>query len=220
MGSDNGTKYLDSGLPQMTEDEKKPKYTSVFTFTIIPFAIGLAIAFAIYFFGSTTVYNQRIVALTKNDLQWAFAAVVVLGRVVTFVNLYPMVHKSQIVKGSSGNLRSNPFIYKLIGKDAPVNAVVFEDEGAVGAYNRANRSLHHMIENYAVVVAGLYLASTVFPFPVFLLTCMFGIGRIMHQVGYSSGYGGHGTGFALTLVAQVTLEGLLALVFLKSQKFF
>ncbi|OQR94601.1 hypothetical protein ACHHYP_01095 [Achlya hypogyna] len=218
MGSDQGKKFDDNGLPVMSDAEKVPKFGGVLLFTFVPLAIGLVVAFLIYSFGATATYNKRIVAVVGDDLHWACAAVVVLGRVVSFVNLYPTVHKSQIMKRDSGNLRANMFIYKAIGKDAAPNAVVLDDAGAVGAYNRANRSLHHMIENYASLVAGLFLASHVFPFPVFVCVCVFGVGRVMHQIGYTTGYGGHGAGFGLSLFAQVTLEGLLALVFLKGEK--
>ncbi|KAF0699054.1 Aste57867_10368 [Aphanomyces stellatus] len=215
MGSDNGAKLHDSGLPVMTDAEKKPSYTGLVGFTLVPLALGTAIAFAVYTFGPTATYDARIKTLLANDLHWACLAMVVLGRTVAFVNTYPLVHKSQIMRGNSGNLRSNPFIYKAIGKDAKENAIVFNEEGHVGAYNRANRSLHHMIENYGVVVAGLFLASTVFAFPAFVLVCVFAVGRIVHQVGYTTGYGGHGGGFALALLATITLEGLLAFLGLK-----
>ena len=38
-----------------------------------------------------------------------------------------------------------------------------EDTGDVGAYNRANRSVHHMVENFGAVVAGLGLVGGELP---------------------------------------------------------
>jgi hypothetical protein len=38
-----------------------------------------------------------------------------------------------------------------------------EDTGDVGAYNRANRSVHHMVENFGAVVAGLGLVGGQLP---------------------------------------------------------
>ena len=35
------------------------------------------------------------------------------------------------------------------------NAVILIDEGDIGAYNRANRSISHMIENYGALLSGL-----------------------------------------------------------------
>ena len=82
--------------------------------------------------------------------------------------------------------------------------MLFENDGLMGKYNRANRSLTHMIENFASVLAGLVLSGSVFPFPTFVCTCVFGVGRILHQVGYSSGYGNHGLGFMFAMLATLT----------------
>ena len=35
--------------------------------------------------------------------------------------------------------------------------------------------------------AGLYMCGQVFPFPTFVLVCVFCLGRIMHQIGYTTG---------------------------------
>ena len=215
MGSDNNDKMLDSGMPNMSEESKNKSYKFVFILTVIPAVIGLAIAFAIYSFGSTTKFDARIESIVQNDLHWVFAAITVLGRCVALINAYPMVFKSLIMKGNSGNLRSNPFIYKAIGKQPADNVVILDGEGDVGAYNRANRSLHHMVENFAVVLAGLFAAGQIFPFPVFVCVCVFAAGRSLHQIGYTSGYGGHGAGFAISTLATVTIEGLCTLVALK-----
>jgi hypothetical protein len=71
---------------------------------------------------------------------------------------------------------------QIIGDNAPHNAVVMEDEGEVGGYNRGNRSLAHMVENIPGFVAGLLMCGAVFPFPTFALACVFSVGRVLHQV--------------------------------------
>merc|ERR1712188_230445 len=173
----------------------------------LPVIIGLAIATAVYSFGATTKYDARISDLASRDLHWAFLALAVVGRAVAFVNIYPMYHKSFVMKGNSGNLRSNPFIYKAIGSGAAPNAVVFDDEGDAGKYNRANRSMHHMVENFAVVVAGLFMVAQVFPFQVFVCAAVWartapsglhhglrrarrGLWRLHACVGCAGGHGG------------------------------
>ena len=110
------------------------------------------------------------------------------------------------------NLRSNPFIYKAVGTGAMPNAVVFDNDGHVGAFNRANRSLHHMVENIPSFLVALILAGYVFPRETFVCTWLFCVGRIMHQTGYTNGYGGHGIGFALLTLAAVAMEGLMLVV--------
>ncbi|CAK4638223.1 hypothetical protein LEN26_003365 [Aphanomyces euteiches] len=211
---DDKQEVLDSGLPAMKDDEKKVSYIPVAVFFIVPLLIGTGIAYAIYSKERST-FDKRIQVLAANDMHWGALAVVVLGRTLSFLNTYPMVFKSQIMRFSSGNLRSNPFIFKAIGKNAKDNAIVFNEDGAIGAYNRANRSLQHLTETFGVLVAGLAVACQVFPFPVFVAVCVFGLARIMHQVGYTLGFGYHALGFWVAFFALATIEGLLFLIALK-----
>ncbi|CAK4084688.1 unnamed protein product [Aphanomyces euteiches] len=217
MGSDNGTKVTDSGLPTLT-DAEKTKNNSLPILLLcwpLPLAIGTAIASVVYMLGETATVEKRMQPFVENDLHWAALALVVLGNTITFVNGYPLMYKNQVMRRNLNNLRSNPSIYKAIGKYAIDNAIVLNDEGAIGAYNRANRSLHHMIENNGMLVAGLALASQVFAVPVFVTVCVFGVGRILHQVGYTSGYGGHSLGYILSMAAVATIQGFLFLIGLK-----
>ena len=50
------------------------------------------------------------------------------------------------------------------------------------------------------------------PRETFVCTWLFCVGRIMHQTGYTNGYGGHGIGFALLTLAAVAMEGLMLVV--------
>merc|ERR1719401_370693 len=114
----------------------------------------------------------------------------------------------------SGNLRANMQIFKAPGiKDH----VVLETEGAVGAYNRANRSLTHFIENSIPAALFIPLSGAIFPFPTFVATVTFAAGRILHQVGYAAvGYGGHGAGFGIAMLSSVFLESLCSLTAFKT----
>ena len=75
--------------------------------------------------------------------------------------------------------------------------------------------MHHMVENFAVVVAGIALVGNVFPFPTFVFTCLFGAGRVLHQIGYTKGYGSHGIGFMLHKIASAGIEGLALIIALR-----
>merc|ERR1719473_1741107 len=107
-------------------------------------------------------------------------------------------------------------IYKEAGNKDSV--VILETEGGVGAYNRANRSLTHFIENSLPVILCLALAGNIFPFPSFVLAAVFTGGRILHQLGYASpkGYGAHAPGFLLAFIATMALEGLCLFVALSN----
>ena len=72
-----------------------------------------------------------------------------------------------------------------------------------------------MIENYAVLVAGLVIVGGVFPFPTFVSTCIFAAGRVMHQIGYTKGYGSHAIGFLLHMIGCQSIEGMALMVALK-----
>ena len=73
-------------------------------------------------------------------------------------------------------------------------------QGTVGAFNRANRSMHNFTENAAGVSARVILGALLFPLPTFISFMFFSIGRLMHQVGYAdpSEKGGFSSGIRMT----------------------
>ena len=122
-----------------------------------------------------------------------------------------------IMRFTSGNLRANMQIYKQYGTDAAKGYVLLETSGPVGSYNRANRSLTHLVENSIPVAMLILLSGGIFPFPTFVFTCVFGAGRVLHQVGYATiGYGAHGPGFAAASTATFVLQMLCFLAADKS----
>merc|ERR1719350_1958304 len=128
-----------------------------------------------------------------------------------------MLYKTMVMRFGSGNLRANMMIYKTAGADATAPYVILETEGPVGAYNRANRSLTHLIENSLPVILCVLLAGRVFALPTLALTAVFAAGRILHQIGYASiGYGAHAPGFFLAMLSTGVLEGLCLLVAAKN----
>ena len=73
----------------------------------------------------------------------------------------------------------------------------------MGSYNRANRSLTHFVENSIPVALLIALSGAVFPFPTFVCTVVFAVGRVLHQTAYAAiGYGPHGLGFAMSDTAK------------------
>ena len=91
------------------------------------------------------------------------------------------------MRQNDGNLRANMFIYKLATDQSDEkSAIVLHENGDIGHYNRANRSVYHFLENSLPIVASLPLAFFMFPFPTFVLTGMFCTGRIIYQIGYTN----------------------------------
>ena len=117
-----------------------------------------------------------------------------------------------------GNLRSNMFIYKLATQQGDEgSAIVMHEDGDLGQYNRANRSVHHFMESSLSLVAALPLSFFLFAFPTFVALCCFCVGRIIYQIGYTAkGYGGHVIGWIIDTFANMTIAGLMILAYQKS----
>ena len=149
-----------------------------------------------------------------------------------FINFYPATLKSAAMDGKpDGNMRANLYLFK-VSKETPKSSmaplenlvpkkpvtyppVILEDEGAAGMYNRANRSLHHFVENVPGFIMIYALAAFVFPFVAMVCAITFAVGRCLHQSGYTKGYGKHARGFALSILSTATLEGLVLVCVLK-----
>mmetsp|Transcript_33833 Transcript_33833/g.58046 ORF Transcript_33833/g.58046 Transcript_33833/m.58046 type:complete len:278 (+) Transcript_33833:84-917(+) len=212
--------HAKEGLPKIAEDKKPDGATFLLVvapmMVAVPASIGLGMAFAMFTFGTTAYYESRIELVVQWDMHYAYLAAALVGMAVRLINMYPMRYKSAIMKGDSENLRSNMYVYKAIGPDAAEHHVVFDDDGDVGKYNRANRSLHHMVENHAIILASLVLGSFVFPAQTLACTAIWGGGRLLHQTLYAAGgYGKHAFGFLLAFMSSICLEGLLLLVAVK-----
>ena len=198
----NNEFHQDTGLPKISEEdvEAASSKTKVFMsiFTIVFYGIGFGIACAIHFCGSTDVYNLRITSLKTVDMQYVYLSAFLYGLLTTFLNMYPMLFKSRIMRGTDKNFRANMFIYKLAAPGASSSVVVLEEEGDVGKYNRANRSLMHFIENGSPIVLAIPLNCFVYAFPTFIVFCIYFVGRIVYTIGYTNGgYGKHAPGFML-----------------------
>jgi len=206
-----------NGLPFMDEDEKESSRGKMigllFVLLTVPRVVGFLLAWAIAHFGASIQYTLRIRAL-GNDAGYLYIGAVVFTFMVSFLNKFPIVYKGQVIKGGSGNLSSNMQIFKVLSPAGtqPLPYVVLEDDGTVGEYNRANRSLHHFNENVAGLIINIVLAGRVFAFPVFILICVFFVARLLHQIMYAEGgYGKHALGFTLSLIVESIMEGLVLL---------
>jgi len=111
-----------------------------------------------------------------------------------------------------GNIRANMQFYKVLQGTGGLQAlplIGLEEDGIVGQYNRANRSLTHFNENIGIFLVGVFPAGIILPLQTFILTIVFCLGRVVHQIGYASGYGSHGLGFGLSAVSSVVIEGIV-----------
>lgn len=201
-------------------NNKSPDYPFLTGAMLAVLAVGFGLAngsIALAGDSQKEAFNSKIQALKATDLQWLYLALVVLGRTIGLLNFVPMVYK----KGMAGNIRSNPFFFETNGDDdeAPT-MVLYKQDGPHGMYNRANRSVQHMIENTGGFFAAIGPVGYVFPKQTCAMVVVFCAARVLHQRGYSSGYGGQAAGFMLSMLPILTLEGLALTVFLKGQEIY
>jgi len=190
---------------------KDPNYLQLPIVLAVLLSIGFAMAYGLFKLDSKNadVYEAKFETIRSMDLQYVFLAFVVLGRTISMLNFVPTGYKN----GLKGNIRSNPFFYQTTDG----TLVTYKDDGVLGKYNRSNRSVQHMVENAGGFFASVAAIGWVFPKQVLGITMMFSLGRIIHQKGYSSGYGSHALGFVAFLLSVLSLEGLALLAFFKGQ---
>lgn len=203
---------------------------------------------------SSTLLTSNLLVLIQHfstlpQSEWNVAlfylSLVIVGRTVTFANVFAMTYKQRVFGTASANVRANMYLYRTMGgapgdssttrtpattangtsrssddqyeivEDSCTGAqtCVLIEEGLAGKYNRANRSLHHMVENISGFLLVLLPASLVFPFPSFVCVCVWAAGRLLHQVSYAvGGYGPHSIGFSFSMMAATVLEAFCLLV--------
>ena len=191
-----------------------PNYpmTVVILFVMLAIGTGLAKATLKLDAANSGVYESKILLVKAHDLQWLYLALVVLGRTVQLVNFVPTVFKN----GLKGNIRSNPFFFQT--NDHRKTMVLFQEDGTNGMYNRANRSVQHMVESFGAFLASIGPVGYLFPKQTFGLVVGFSLGRVLHQKGYITGYGKHAIGFLLSTLSILTMEGLALVAFLKAEQ--
>ena len=209
-----------TGMPLIPKEEADKAYKKMYCYIPmnigISMAIGIGIACLIHFLGSNDKYEKRLVQAHDNEMQWGFLAAFIFGMSVWILNVYPEFHKARIMV--PGDLWSNVFIYRLAAEDPNESScVVVNNEGDVGRYNRAHRGLYHFIENVLPVVFALPFTLYVYPFPSFVLTCIYCVGRIIYIHGYAVYfYNGRTPGYILERMSMCTILGLCLIAGIKS----
>jgi len=193
--------HMSKGLPYMSANAKEKAWfqslNMVGFLLTVPRLIGLGFALLIYYPMKET-YDARMGVLKGVTVDmgtgYLYVALALFSFLTSFLNFFPMIFKSQVMPGNAGNLRSNMIIYKVNVPDgaAEFPAVVLEEEGDVGKYNRANRALHHFSENGLAVALNIFAGGAVFGLPVMCLTAVYVIARIWYQIAYA--VGGYGMG--------------------------
>lgn len=212
----------DDGLPVVVGEGVSPRQTgwACLLQMALPRIVALGPACVTYACGQTAMYDDKIRILTMNSLSYLYLAAVNLSMLVSFMNIYPQVYKNRIMRPESGPLTANPVFFKVnfpIHERQALPFVVMEEDGAVGQYNRASRALQQFTEGTAGFILCVLLAGYVFPFPVYVLSTAFAVGRIASQVGYAEeGSGAESLGATVSTLAAATVEMLVLLAGVKA----
>lgn len=173
-------------------------FTTVFT------AIGTAVAyFVVLPLDAGAV--AKVATLAELGLGWTYlgAFSMKFGLLAMGVNLGHARSAAKVevpdqqcyqVKGSAG---------------AKLGYVLMETEGAVGAFNRAQRGLQNFNETFTLFVVMYLLASFVFPFYAFVAATAFMGARVLGAVGYTSSADGRMGGNILGVLINAVMEGMV-----------
>jgi uncharacterized MAPEG superfamily protein len=188
---------------------------SVLFYTIMwPLVIclgGLASMKLLPFVDDVDSVHRRLAAVEDGEDGWTFLALTIVTHAVTIVSLFS-VHTRLAV----GMTPPDQFVFATVeddehkGKGRPVRMV---QEGAAGAFNRAQRAFLNTQETLAVVLTHIVLAGRVAPRLTVTLATIIGVGRILFAAGYTRSFALRSPGFMIAnLLGQSVLAGFVLLV--------
>merc|ERR1712194_316025 len=197
------------GIPVKTAYPPLP----VFVLYIILFGgyvlIGLPIAWQIHQRGNTAKYERVTELVGSYDLGYLYAAAVVLkvGYIIIITNL------GTARKASKVNVPDQQ-VYKVYTPpgSAQMGYVLMETEGNLGKFNRAQRAFQTYVEQAPLVFLFFMLAGLVYPFPVFVLVCLYTFCRVVMAIGYTRQPNGRVAGNSLSKICIGVAEGFVLMI--------
>lgn len=201
-----------TGLPDISQHAKDAAWhkgiVMQLVYMVLPRAIAAGWVTLIWFFsdlfhpGSATACSRMsalnlVHGFKGGELGYLYIAAGIYAVLVQMLNNIPTLYKTQVMTGDAGNLRANMQIFTVNTQPGhPLHGqlphVVLVEDGDIGHYNRANRGLFHFIETTPANVLLIVLAGIVYPFPTFIVVCIFAIARVWYQIAYATG--GYGSG--------------------------
>ena len=86
------------------------------------------------------------------------------------------------MRGSDKNLVINKYIYKVAAGEAEGKAVILQNDGVIGKYNRANLRTEGLIKTSLPILVTLPLGFKTFPVPSAICLILHSIAEIMVQI--------------------------------------
>jgi len=201
----NGNGVDERGIPTKSDYPPLPVPVLYSVMTTVFICIGLAIAFAIYTFGSTSKYDSKIDTLAAGDLGWAYLAMLVMKifGTMTAVNLGVARQESKV------NVPDQQVYKVYTSSEKPLGYVLMESEGVLGRFNRAQRALQNNVEVAPAFLVNFLLAAYVFPFPAFVAATWYGLCRLVYAIGYTRDPKSRIAGTMLAQFGNQAIEGMV-----------
>ena len=195
------------GIPLKSSYPETPSVPVIYTiFNTIIFVIGSAAAyFAII--RNNKEGDAKVALLAEYDLGYLYLTAVVLklGQLLMGTNLG--VHR----KEAKVNVPDQQ-VYQVKGAEgSKLGYVLLENEGVLGRFNRAQRSVQNFNENFPQTMLYILLAGFVYPKEVLVLSSVFAVSRYISAIGYTAGADGRTKGFMLANLAIAVVEALVVI---------
>mmetsp|Transcript_11727 Transcript_11727/g.24706 ORF Transcript_11727/g.24706 Transcript_11727/m.24706 type:complete len:226 (+) Transcript_11727:38-715(+) len=149
---------------------------------------------------------DKIKSLASLDIGWLYlgACVLKVGHMLMGINL------GQARVASKVNVPDQQ-VYQVKGAEgSKLGYVLMETEGAIGAFNRAQRALQTYNEGMPLVLLMFVCAGYVCPFSTFVCALAIASSRLLSAIGYTSSADGRLPG---TLISAILLYVLESIVF-------
>jgi len=188
------------GLPQVGPYDKVNPAVLYPIMYVVAYGLGTLFAWGIYSLTDHALADQKVAALSAGNLQWLYLAVLVMGLVLGFQQVFVAYHR-KLARVEN----PDQYIFKTMLKDDAY--IRLEMDGPVGAFNRAQRGIDNTREDFVVKFISLIFAGYVFPEVSFILAVVVLLARVLFSYGYI--YKSRMTGQMLSMIASIVVNGLL-----------
>ena len=185
-------------------------------FTIIPGAIGLAIAYAVITYVSSTesksAADTKLSLLATYDLGWLYLGIFL----IKLLQLPIGIILGEARKASKVNV-PDQHVYKVMGSEGSrLGFVLMETEGDLGKFNRAQRALQNYHEQFPTMMLQYVAASFVWPFEAFVCIVVWSVSCVLSASGYVDSANGRMKGRLPGYFAAATVQGLVLIAAYKA----
>ncbi|KAK3283229.1 hypothetical protein CYMTET_9067 [Cymbomonas tetramitiformis] len=166
-----------------------------------------------YGLGQKAALDAKFAFLQTYDLGYIYLAVWIISLART-----SLVLNANAMRAGARVDRPDQHVYMVMDREAKKDApyALMANTGAVGRFNRAQRSVFNTDESMPMFLVNSLLAGSVFGPLVALLAAVVAFGRVRFGLGYTKGTSLRGPGFMCTMIGEKWIEGLVVLIALKS----